>query len=203
MPDANPATPATLPTAAPTAAPTPTPPEVLSRSPGVGMIALPCMVPQLVPREKVRANDYNPNSVSPDKMALLEQSIRDNGFCFPVVTIYDPETDGYVIIDGFHRYTVMGPEYLDLPALPVVVLPHDMARRLYATVQFNKARGHHQVDLDAEVIRRLLAQGQTEEEVSQHLGIDLDTVHRYKQVTGIAEIFSKTPYSLGWEMEER
>lgn len=39
--------------------------------------------------------------------------------------------------------------------------------------------------------------------MATHLGIDLDTVHRYKQVTGIAALFERTPWSLAWEMEER
>jgi hypothetical protein len=71
-----------------------------------------------------------------------------------------------------------------------------------ATVQFNKARGVHQVDLDAEVIRGLIEQGMSEDEISIHLGIDLDTIHRYKQLTGIADLFKNAPYSQAWEVEE-
>jgi DNA invertase Pin-like site-specific DNA recombinase len=71
-----------------------------------------------------------------------------------------------------------------------------------ATVQFNKARGVHQVDLDAEVIRALIEQGMGEEEIAAKLGIDEDTVHRYKQLTGIAELFKNTTYSTAWEMVE-
>lgn len=165
-------------------------------------IALPCMAPILVPRSEIDANNYNPNTVAPDKMALLCQSIIDNGFCFPVVVIRDAETGRYVIVDGFHRFTVCGPDWLDIEMVPVVVLEHGMAQRLYATMQFNKARGVHQVDLDAEVVRALLAQGQTEAEIAQHLGIDQDTVARYKQITGVAALFATAPYSLAWTMAE-
>jgi ParB-like chromosome segregation protein Spo0J len=84
--------------------------------------------------------------------------------------------------------------------VPVVVLPHTMAARLAATWQFNKARGSHSVDLDAELIRALLEQGLTDDEVSTRLGVDLDTVHRYKQVTGIAALFARSSYSLAWRM---
>ena len=161
---------------------------------------MPCTRVRLIPRNRVVANTYNPNTVSPDKMDLLRQSVLDNGFCFPLVTIHDHEADQYVIIDGFHRYTLCGADELDIDPVPVVVLAHDMARRLFATVQFNKARGHHQVDLDAEVIRALIGQGKTEEEISEHLKIDLDTIHRYKQVTGVAELFARTPWSTSWAM---
>lgn len=167
-------------------------PDLISR--------LPALAVRLVPRAQVVANGYNPNSVPPDRMDLLRQSILDNGFCFPVVTIWDDDQDRYVVIDGFHRWTIFGPEWLDWPVIPVVVLSHTMAQRMTATVQFNKARGVHQVDLDADVIRALIEQGLTEEEISDRLKIDLDTIHRYKSLTGIAALFAKTPYSMSWSM---
>ena len=40
-----------------------------------------------VPIEKVTANDYNPNSVAPPEMALLEISIWEDGYTQPVVTV--------------------------------------------------------------------------------------------------------------------
>lgn len=165
-------------------------------------IDIPCLRTKLVPRDSVVANNYNPNAVAPDKMELLRQSIVDNGFCFPIVTVWDQEQDKYVIVDGFHRFTMCQPEWLDLEEVPVVVLEHGMSKRLAATIQFNKARGAHQVDLDAEVIRAMIAQGMTDEDVSVHLGIDLDTVHRYKQVSGIAELFARADYSTSWSMVE-
>lgn len=175
------------------------PVSVHSRSLGRA-VPVPCMTTLLVRRDLVVANNYNPNSVPPDKMNLLQQSILDNGFCFPVVVIADEEQECFVVIDGFHRTTMGGSNWLDFDYVPVVVLAHNMAKRLAATVQFNKARGFHQVDLDADVIRRLVDQGQTDDEISEHLGIDLDTVHRYKQVAGVAQLFANTAYSPAWEM---
>ena len=165
-----------------------------------GPIAVPCMRTMLVRTELIVNNLYNPNEVSPDKMELLLQSICDNGFCFPVVTIFDDEQGKFVVIDGAHRRTVLGDEWLDCDYIPLVVLPHDMTKRLAATWQFNKARGVHQVDLDAELIRRMLEQGLSDEVVAEKLGVDLDTVHRYKQVTGIAALFANQEYSRAWEM---
>jgi len=152
----------------------------------------------LVARDLLRANHYNPNFVSKDKMRLLRQSVLDNGFCFPVVSIWDEDEEVLTIVDGFHRFTVAGPDWLDLSHVPAVVLEHDISARMYATVQFNKARGVHQVDLDADVIRALIEQGQSEEEISVHLGIDPETIHRYKQLTGIAELFKNADYSTSW-----
>lgn len=165
-----------------------------------GRIPVPCGNVLLVARELIQANAYNPNAVSDDKMQLLKQSILDNGFCFPIVTIWDDDQECFVIIDGFHRDQMGDPDWLDLDYIPLVVLQHDITRRMTATIQFNKARGVHQVDLDADVIRALIEQGQSEDEISQHLGIDLETIHRYKQLTGIADLFKNADYSRAWEM---
>lgn len=165
-------------------------------------IKIPCLNVKLVPRDLVQANNYNPNHVPKDKMELLKQSILDNGFCFPIVTIWSEEDGKYIIIDGFHRYTICQPEWLDIEQVPIVVLEHDISKRMAATIQFNKARGVHQVDLDADVVRSLLEQGMSEEEVSRHLGIDLDTVLRYKQMTGIVDLFKNIDYTPSWEVSD-
>mgnify|MGYP001484358243 CR=1 FL=1 len=165
-------------------------------------IAVPAMQVVLAARQLVVANNYNPNYVPKDKLKLLRQSILDNGFCFPIVTIWDNDEEKMVIIDGFHRSLIGSAEWLDLEYLPVVVLEHDISQRMAATVQFNKARGVHQVDLDADVIRALIEQGKTEDEISVSLGIDPDTIHRYKQLTGIAELFKNADYSMPWVTQE-
>jgi ParB-like chromosome segregation protein Spo0J len=165
----------------------------------VNGVAMAAMHTLLARRELVIANTYNPNHVPPEKMDLLVRSIQENGFCFPIVTIFDPET-GFVIIDGFHRRRVADPDFLDLPYVPIVVLDHDISQRMAATIQFNKARGVHQVDLDAEVIRALIHQGLSEPEIAVKLGIEEDAVHRYKQLTGVAELFKNAAYSPSWEV---
>lgn len=167
-----------------------------------GDIPVPCTTTLLVRAELVVENLYNPNSVPPDRMELLKQSILDNGVAFPVVTVWDDEQQRFVVIDGAHRTMMLGPSWLDCDYIPVVVLPHRMDRRLAATWQFNKARGVHQVDLDAELIRRLVDQGLGDAEIAERLGLDEDTVYRYKQVTGIAELFRNAEWSSAWEIDE-
>lgn len=165
-----------------------------------GPVLVPCANTVLVRTSLVVGNGYNPNLVPAEKMNLLRESIVANGFCFPVVTIWDDDRGLFVVIDGFHRMTTGGPDWLDFDYLPVVILNHDLSQRLRATWQFNKARGVHQVDLDAELIRRLVERGDTDEQIAGALGVDVDTVYRYKQVTGVAELFAKAEYSGAWEM---
>lgn len=166
-----------------------------------GEIKLPVMEPIIVPIDKVQANNYNPNNVPKNNMQLLEQSIIDNGFCFAVVTIYDEETDKYIIIDGFHRYTIFK-DYLEADEIPIVVLNHDMKQRMASTVQFNRARGVHQVDLMGDLVQALINQGADDEEIAKHLGMEMEEVYRLKQITGIAEIFKNQKHSRAWEMQE-
>lgn len=167
-----------------------------------GRVLVPCMSTVLVRRDLIVANAYNPNHVSPDKMQLLEQSIIDNGFCFPIVTIWDADVRKFVVIDGFHRSVIGSADWLDFDYMPVVVLDHDITKRMAATVQFNKARGVHQIDLDADLVRALIEQGLSDEDISQRLGMDLESVHRYKQITGVAELFAKSEYSASWSIVE-
>lgn len=159
------------------------------------------MSPKIVPIEKVQANDYNPNHVTPKNMKLLERSILANGFCFPVVTIYDGEKDKYIIVDGFHRYLIFR-DYLQAAEIPIVILKHTLAERIEATVQFNRARGVHQIEEMGDLIAALIKQGTPEDKIAKDLGMELEEVLRLKQVTGIAEIFEKDSYSASWEMIE-
>lgn len=166
-----------------------------------GQVLFPCMHPIVVPVDKLQANNYNPNNVSSDNMELLLQSILDNGFCFPIVTIYDDALDKYIIVDGFHRYTIFK-DYLEAEVIPIIVLDHDATQRMEATVQFNRARGVHQVELMGDLVQALISQGATDEEIAKHLGMDMEEVYRLKQITGIAELFKNQTYSKSWEMKE-
>ena len=66
-----------------------------------------------VPIEKIKANNYNPNSIAPPEMKLLYESIKADGYTMPVVCYYDKDDDSYVIVDGFHRYRIIK-EYPDI-----------------------------------------------------------------------------------------
>ena len=166
-----------------------------------GMIKLPVMNPIVVPKELVQANNYNPNNVAKNNMELLEQSIVDNGFCFAIVTVWDEDLGRFVIVDGFHRDTIL--EYwLEADEIPIIVLEHDTKQRMASTVQFNRARGVHQVDLMGDLVQSLINQGASDEEIAKHLGMEMEEVFRLKQITGIAEIFKNQTYSKAWEMEE-
>lgn len=166
-----------------------------------GDIKLPCMEVKIVPIDQVQANNYNPNEVASNNMSLLEESILSNGFCFAVVTVWDPDLEKYIIVDGFHRYLIFR-DYLRAQELPIIVLDHDISHRMEATVQFNRARGVHQVELMGDLVQALVGQGVPDDEIAKKLGMEEEEVYRLKQITGIAELFKNQQYSRAWEMAE-
>ncbi len=166
-----------------------------------GDIKLPLLDVRIVDIDQVQANTYNPNAVSSQNMALLEESIISNGFCFAVVTIWDPDLEKYIIVDGFHRYLIFR-DYLEAKQLPIIILKHDITQRMAATVQFNRARGVHQVELMGDLVQALVEQGVDDAEIAQKLGMEIEEVFRLKQITGIAELFKHQIYSKAWEMVE-
>src|SRR5262249_33502409 len=56
-----------------------------------------------VPRSLLRPNKYNPNKMTLHDRALLKQSILEDGWTQPIVTLLDG-----TIVDGEQRWTVAG-----------------------------------------------------------------------------------------------
>lgn len=138
---------------------------------------------QWVDRTRLRANDYNPNKVSEDNLKLLTQSILTNGWTLPIVVRPD-----YTIIDGFHRWTVSGREPL-LSQLggkvPVVIVDHqgDESADVYGTITHNRARGTHLLEPMKAIVKKLMDEGKTVEEIGKQLGMKPEEVFRLSGFT--------------------
>ena len=132
---------------------------------------------QWVDRERLRANDYNPNHVSEDNLQLLTQSILTNGWTLPIVVRPD-----YTIIDGFHRWTVSGREPLKTKLggkVPVVIVAHtDESDDIYGTITHNRARGTHLLEPMKAIVKRLIDEGKTVPEISKQLGMKPEEIFR-------------------------
>lgn len=158
-----------------------------------------------VPIEKVTANDYNPNSVAPPEMELLETSIWEDGYTQPVVTVYDKERDMYVVVDGFHRFlTLKNSERInkrERGMLPVVVLDKELGDRMASTIRHNRARGSHNIELMSTIVAELVEMGKGDRWICQHIGMSPDELLRLKQITGVAALFQNRDFSQSWEAE--
>lgn len=158
-----------------------------------------------VPIEKIEANDYNPNHVAKREMDLLYQSIKADGYTMPVVCFYDADRDKYIIVDGFHRYTIMltRKDIFDREngLLPVSVIDKDISDRMASTVRHNRARGKHEVELQASLVA-MLKNGWDEIKIMKELGMTLDEVQRLIGLKGIASEIKGVPYSIERQIVE-
>lgn len=159
-----------------------------------------------VPIDKVTANDYNPNSVAPPEMELLETSIWEDGYTQPVVVVYDSENDKYVVVDGFHRFlTLKNSKRIrerERDLLPVVILQKTLHDRMASTIRHNRARGSHNIELMSVIVSELIEMGKGDAWICKHIGMSPDELLRLKQITGVAALFLGKEFSKAWDVEQ-
>lgn len=160
-----------------------------------------------VKNESVVANDYNPNSVAPPEMRLLETSIMEDGYTQPIVTF--PRDGEIEVVDGFHRHRV-GKESNVVQSrvngyLPIVKIKpsqEGLDNRMAATIRHNRARGKHKVDSMSEIVLELKRRNWSDKKIADKIGMDQDEILRLTQLGGLAEMFSDGEFSNAWEAEE-
>lgn len=160
-----------------------------------------------VPYTKVQANDYNPNQVAKNEMGLLHTSISHDGYTQPVVTVYDEKLDKYIVVDGFHRYSVMR-HYEDIRKknkglLPIVVIDKDINDRMASTIRHNRARGKHSVQGMSNIVFNMLENGWSDAEIMKELGMEEEELIRLKHITGFSKLFENAEYSRAWETKNQ
>lgn len=161
---------------------------------------------QPIPLHKVKANDYNPNRVAPPEMKLLEISIWEDGFTQPIVCYHDKENDEYIVVDGFHRFTIMQTSdrirHREQGLLPVVVIDKELGERMASTIRHNRARGSHNVDLMSNIVAELIEIGKSDAWICRNIGMSADELLRLKQITGLASLFRNEEFSRSWILEK-
>lgn len=159
-----------------------------------------------IKNDKVVANDYNPNSVAPPEMELLELSINNDGYTQPIVTW--PHDEHVEVIDGFHRHRV-GKESEVIRErvssfLPTVIIKESQEGkndRIASTIRHNRARGKHRVEAMSDIVLDLKRRNWTPKKIAKQLGMDQDEVLRLAQITGLAEMFQNQDFSEAWEAD--
>ncbi|MCI8860654.1 MAG: ParB N-terminal domain-containing protein [Lachnospiraceae bacterium] len=133
-----------------------------------------------VERSIIKPNDYNPNKVSKQNLELLKQSILTNGWTLPIVVRPD-----FTIIDGFHRWTVAGEAPLVSMLegkVPIVIVEHkDKAGNIYGTVAHNRARGTHLLEPMKAIVKELISDGKSVEEIGKQLGMKPEEIFRLSE----------------------
>lgn len=160
---------------------------------------------QRVAIDKIQANSYNPNSVAPPEMKLLEKSILEDGYTMPIVCYYLADEDKYEIVDGFHRYSVMLRNKTIFTRenghLPVSVIDKPIEHRMASTIRHNRARGTHNIELMQNIVKELVEAGLGDVWIMKNIGMDADELLRLKQLSGLKELFKDRDFSKTWEIK--
>lgn len=149
-----------------------------------------------VPRDHLSRNAWNPNIQQTPEFELLRRSLIENGWTQPIVV-----TEDYEIVDGFHRWKLS--EEADIHNLtngyvPVVVIAGDKNTLMASTVRHNRARGTHAVLRMADIVRDMLDNGYTREDVMREMGMEGEEVDRLADQSGMTVNGSNGEFGKAW-----
>lgn len=153
-------------------------------------------------RDELKPNNYNPNSVAPPELKLLQISILEDGWTQPIVINPDK-----TIVDGFHRWTVSGRKEVyaltDGYVPTVMINPTSESGQQMATIRHNRARGTHAVLKMSDILVQMVDSGLTGEQIMDQLMMEKDEVVRLLFRAGIPKIdvFKEKDFSKSWTPE--
>ena len=124
---------------------------------------------EMIPIERIRANDYNPNAMPPAIYEQLVGNIKSRGFRSAVYVLPADAQGVYTIVDGEHRWRAA--KEAGMTEIPCVVLPagEDDAKRDCITM--NQLRGNL-VPLKLALVIAELAKTRPLEELERELGFE-------------------------------
>jgi ParB-like chromosome segregation protein Spo0J len=152
-----------------------------------------------VKRSLLKANDYNPNKVSPIELELLKTSIKLCGWTQPIVC-----RSNYEIVDGFHRWTVSGEKEISEITdglVPVVMMSDEInqAQQVAATIVHNRARGNHMIIPMTDIVRNLKEEHKwSDKQLQEFLGMEQEEIDRLYDYRPMTEKGSDSEFSKGW-----
>lgn len=178
-----------------------------------------------IPRERIRANDYNPNRVFAPELRLLKISLLADGWTQPIVVrpvielsemqsftevgvaemrinLSQNVSMGFEVVDGYHRWLAAEDAKVgamtggDIPC--VIVIPLSPEHQKMSTVRHNRARGHHQVVDMAKIVADLSAEGFGEAAIMDLLQMEAEEVRRLLARGNMLERGSEEGFNKGW-----
>jgi ParB-like chromosome segregation protein Spo0J len=64
-----------------------------------------------------------------------------------------------------------------------------------STIRHNRARGSHSIELMMNIVGELKKAGMSDQWIMKEIGMDADELLRFKQLSGLAELFKDREYS--------
>jgi len=142
----------------------------------------------------IRPNSYNPNRQSDHDFELLLRSMEDDGFTQPIIVTKDG-----VIVDGEHRWRAA--DTLGYTEIPVVKVNMTEEQARVATIRHNRARGSHDIELEADVLRDLEKLGAMDWAKDALMITDAE-IHRLLDDIEAPEECANEEFSESWEPDD-
>jgi len=94
---------------------------------------------ELISVERIRANDYNPNTMAATTYESLVASIKGRGFRSAIYVLPSDQDGVHTIVDGEHRWRAA--KESGLLHVPCVVLPANQDEAMMDTIAMNQLKG--------------------------------------------------------------
>ncbi len=140
---------------------------------------------------ELKPNEYNPNRQSEHEFELLLRSMKEDGFTQPVLAMMDG-----TIIDGEHRWRAA--QALGIDPIPVVRINMTEAQRRIATLRHNMARGSHDVEQVADILKDLEKLGAIEWAQDSLMLTDVEIDRMLNDIQAPEELGADQEWSEGW-----
>lgn len=150
---------------------------------------------EYIPIDLLKPNDWNPNRQDDHDFELLCRSIEEDGFTQPVLA----HKDTNIIIDGEHRWRAA--KVLNFKEIPIVKVDMPLEQMKLSTIRHNRARGSHDIELEAEIIKDLANLNELDW-VKESLLLDNKDIEKFLEETEAPEVFAQDEYSEAWEPGE-
>lgn len=85
--------------------------------------------------------------------------------------------------------------------LPVVVIDKPLSERMSSTIRHNRARGNHSIELMTKIVQELVGAGKSDAWIMKQVGMCADELLRFKQISGLLELFKDDEFSKSWEID--
>lgn len=145
--------------------------------------------------DEVKPNSYNPNRQSDHDFELLLRSMEEDGFTQPIVV-----TNDLTIVDGEHRWRAAAT--LGFTEIPCVVTDMTLEQAMISTLRHNRARGSHDIELEADVLRDLRELGALDW-AQDSLMLDDVELQRMLEDVNAPEVFANKEFSQAWVPGEK
>ncbi len=146
---------------------------------------------EYVPIDSIYPNDYNPNRQDEGDFELLCRSIEEDGFTTAVLC----QRKTRKIIDGEHRWRAA--HVLGMTEIPVVFTDMTAEQMRVSTIRHNRARGTHDAELEAKVLRDLQQLGALDW-AQDALMLDDSELNRLLADVPAPEALSDPEYTEAW-----